>query len=81
MNTRVSVLTGAVASVAFAIAGTATAGGGGSGCIYGGEMVVEGQQPLVPADAENNAIDPKWLLMLEDKDDSEAAAPPPVIHN
>ena len=75
----------AITAIAAATAaGTAYAGAGGSGCIYGGGHLAEldGQKPLVQADADDLKINPKWLELLDETEGSYADNPAPaVVHN
>ena len=78
------VLSGFALAITATAAGTAYAGAGGSGCIYGGGHLAEldGQKPLVQADADDLKINPKWLELLDETEGSYADNPAPaVVHN
>jgi len=79
-NSKIAVLAGAAVVASVVIAGNVFAGGDG-GCNYSGGMAaLKKAEPLVPADTAAEGMDPKWLLLLKEKEDA-AQVPQPVVHN
>lgn len=65
-------------------AGSAYAGGNGSGCIYGGEHAYSGADEQAPVLAAAEEADPKLLAKLKELENTkplEELIETPVIHN